>query len=235
MFGRTHGAGLTILDDRHGFEKKFQAKLAYSFHQQIGSGKLGIGIELGMMNFNLGGSFNPPEVSAQQDALIPDKEVRKIILDIGLGLFYKVGDFYAGISSSHIQQPKITYPGIEASFLRRHFYFTTGYNFRFFNTPLELAPSVFLKSDGVKTAQDYNITGTYNKKFYLGVTYRNQDALVPMVGFRLFNGLKIGYAYELSISKLRTANSGTHEFLVGYCFEIFKPVSNYKFKSVRFL
>ncbi len=235
MFGRIHGVGLSVLDDRHGFEKKFQAKLAYSYHQQIGSGKLGIGIELGLINFNLGGTFNPPQVSPEQDALIPDKDVRKMIFDLGLGIYYKIGNLYAGISTAHIQQPKIAYPETEASFLKRHYYFTSGYNFRFFNTPLELTPSIFIKTDGVKTAQDYNITGTYNKKIYLGVTYRNKDAIVPMIGFRLFNGLKIGYAYELSTSKLRTANSGSHEFFVGYCFDIFKPVSNNKFKSVRFL
>ena len=90
MFGRTHGAGLSILSDNHGFEKKFQAKLAYSFHQQVGSGKLGIGLEFGIVNFNLGGNFKPPQASPQEDALIPDREVRKMILDLGLGLFYKV-------------------------------------------------------------------------------------------------------------------------------------------------
>jgi type IX secretion system PorP/SprF family membrane protein len=235
MFGRTNGIGFSILNDKQGFEKEFQAKLAYSYHQQIGNGKLGIGIEFGMINFSLSGTYTPPQVSPEQDPLIPNKDVRKMIFDLGLGLFYKAGDFYAGFSTAHIQQPKIAYPEIEASFLKRNFYGTVGYNFRFFNTPIELSPSVFVKSDGVKTAQDYNILGTYNKKFYLGVTYRNQDALVPMIGFQLYNGLRIGYAYELSISKLRTANSGTHEFLVGYSFELYKPTTNNKYKSVRFL
>jgi type IX secretion system PorP/SprF family membrane protein len=193
-------------------------------------------MSVGFINFDLSGSWSPPETPASGDPYIPQEAVRKIVLDLNFGIFYQIKDkFYFGISTTHINQPEIKYPGVTASFLRRHYYATTGYNLRLLNSPIELKPSVFAEFDGTKLQLSGNITGLYNKKFWLGVSYRNQDAIFPMAGVVLVNGLKVGYAYELSLSKMITVSKGTHEVFLEYSFDIWKANKNYKYKSILYL
>ena len=230
------GLGLIIVDDRLGFIKNFQAKLAYSYHKNIGIGKLGIGVGLGMMNKDLDGTWKTPETPASSDQLIPQTAVQKIIFDSELGVFYKIENkLFLGLSVSHINQPKISYPEVTASYLKRHYYATAGYTQRLFNTPIELQPSVFVKSDGTKIQYSANLTALYNKKIWLGVTYRNKDAAIPMAGIQLISGLKIGYAYELGLSKMIAYSKGTHEVYVSYCFDFWKAPNNYKYRCVKYL
>jgi hypothetical protein len=75
----------------------------------------------------------------------------------------------------------------------------------------------------------------YNKKAWGGVSYRPGDALVGIIGIELFNGIRIGYAYDFPISDIRKSTSGSHEFLVNYCFNLSMGKSPMRYKSIRFL
>jgi len=235
LFGIKGGIGLSINDDRFEFEKNFQAKLAYSYHRRFGAGILGIGIDAGIINKDLQGDWKAPET--MDDNFITTEGVRKIIFDLGAGVFYKVGDrFYASFSMTHINKPDVNYPKVNsASFLRSHYFATVGYNFRLLNSPIEMQPSVFVKFDGTKMQYSGNLTALYNKKFSLGVSYRNKEAIIPMFSFNLISGLKIGYAYEMSLTKLVTIEKGTHEIFVGYCFDFWGKKGDYKYKSILYL
>ncbi len=235
LFGYKGGIGLSIVDDRFEFEKNFQAKAAFSFHKKIGLGTLGIGAEAGMINKDLNGDWRPPET--ETDPFLTQGQVRKIVLDIGLGVFYKIGKrFYAGASVSHINRPNVNYMKTDtASFLRPHYFGTAGYNFRLMNSPIELQPSVFVKFDGTKMQSSVNLTALYNKKFSVGVSYRNRESFIPMVGVHLPNGLKIGYAYEVPLTRIFSVSKGSHEVFVGYCFDFWGANTNYKYKSILYL
>jgi type IX secretion system PorP/SprF family membrane protein len=90
-------------------------------------------------------------------------------------------------------------------------------------------------SDG-KVAQ-FNITSLvrYNKKVWGGVSYRAGDAFIGIVGFELYNGLKIGYSYDFTLSDMRKNSTGSHEFMVNYCFDMNLGKSPMRYKSIRFL
>ena len=237
LFGFNGGIGLSIMDDRFEFEKNFQAKFSYSYHKRIWNGTLGIGIEAGIINKDLEGSWKYPDPDGSNDPFIPKEAVQKIIFDFGAGVFYKVGErFYAGVSVSHLNRPDVNYPNVTtASFLRPHYFATAGYNFRLLNSPIEMQPSVFVKFDGTKMQYSGNISALYNKKIRFGVSYRNREAIIPMISFELISGLKIGYAYELSLTRLITVSKGTHEIFVGYCFDFWGKNTNYKYKSILYL
>jgi type IX secretion system PorP/SprF family membrane protein len=240
LFGITSGVGLTIMDDRYEFEKNFQAKLAYSYHKRISSGVLGIGADLGFINKDLKGEWKYPDPDGSSDPFIFINEggtKAAFLFDMGIGAYYKIGEkFYAGFSVSHILQPNINYFNINsASFLRRHYFATAGYNFRLLNSPVEMQPSVFVKFDGTKMQYSGNISALYNKKIRIGVTYRNLESFIPMIGIDLIGGLKIGYAYEIPITKLITVSKGSHEVFVGYCFDFWGTNNNYKYKSILYL
>jgi type IX secretion system PorP/SprF family membrane protein len=234
IFNISSGIGLSIMDDRLGFMQNFQAKLSYAYHRRLGNGTLAFGVNGGILNQDLDGQWDPPE--SPDDPQIPKEVKSKMVFDLGLGAFYEVeNNYYFGISVAHINQAKIEYTDAAASFLRRNYYATAGYNWRFFNSPIEMQPSAFVKFDGASIQYSVNLTALYNKKIWLGVSYRDRDAIMPMAGFQMLNGLRIGYSYELSVSKMITASAGTHEVFLGYCFDFWKPDTKYKYRSIRYL
>jgi hypothetical protein len=51
----------------------------------------------------------------------------------------------------------------------------------------------------------------------------------------LYNGLRIGYAYDFPLTDIRKSTSGSHEFMVNYCFDLSLGKSPMRYKSIRLL
>jgi type IX secretion system PorP/SprF family membrane protein len=103
------------------------------------------------------------------------------------------------------------------------------------NPSLELLPSVFAFSDGKVIQLTITSLVRYNKKLWGGVSYRAGDALIGIIGLELFNGIRIGYSYDYTISDIGKTSSGSHEFMINYCFDLNLGKSPMKYKSIRFL
>jgi type IX secretion system PorP/SprF family membrane protein len=238
FFKGNSGAGLLIESDNIGFDKDINLSAAYSQHLDLGSGKLGIGLSLGMLNKKLDPTWEIPSgdihTPASGDPLIPENKESYVAFDAGLGLYYKADKYYAAVSVTHLNQPKIKYTK-GTPYVSRHYYLTAGYNLQLRNPSLELIPSMFAFSDG-KVVQ-FTLTSLlrYNKKLWGGVSYRAGDALIGMIGVELYNGLKLGYAYDFTISDMSNGSSGSHEFMVNYCFDMNFGKSPMRYKSIRFL
>ncbi|HUX57728.1 MAG TPA: type IX secretion system membrane protein PorP/SprF [Bacteroidales bacterium] len=237
-FGVKSGVGLLIESDNIGFDKDINLSGIYSYHTDIGRGKLGIGLNLGMLNKTLTPAWQIPDgdahTPASGDPLIPENKESYVAFDAGFGLYYKAEKYYAAISVTHLNQPKIKFSKGQP-YISRHYYLTAGYTFQLQNPSFELAPSVFAFSDG-KVAQ-FTVTSLlrYNKKVWGGVSYRAGDALTGILGIELYNGIRLGYAYDFTISDIRKNSSGSHEFMVNYCFDMSLGKSPMKYKSIRFL
>jgi len=238
IFNRNSGAGLQVQSDNIGFDKNVNLTGSYSYHLSVGSGKLGIGVSLGMLNKNLdpswkipsGGEHTPPS----GDNLIPEGKESLVALDAGFGLYYNTNNYYASFSITHINQPTIKYTKAN-TYVSRHYYATAGYTFQLTNPSFEVIPSVLAVSDGKVMQFTANSIVRYNKKVWGGVSYRADDALIGMVGIELYNGLKLGYSYDFTLSDISKSSSGSHEFMVNYCFDISMGKSPMRYKSIRFL
>ncbi|HNX67593.1 MAG TPA: type IX secretion system membrane protein PorP/SprF [Bacteroidales bacterium] len=238
LFGISSGAGLQFESDAYGFNKDFSVSLDYSYLMMVGNGILGIGLNGGIINKAIKPQWEIPSgsshTSASGDPMIPDGDESAIIPDASLGLFYKTQNYYAGLSVTHITQPKIKYTETN-SFISREYYFTAGYTFQLNNPSLDITPSVFVVNDGAATQYILNGIVRYNKKAWGGVSYREGDAITGIVGFELYNGLKVGYSYDFPLSEIRKGTNGSHEFFVSYSFDIGLGKSITKYKSIRFL
>jgi type IX secretion system PorP/SprF family membrane protein len=232
------GVGLIVESDNIGFDKDINISGSYSYLMDLGPGKLGIGLSLGMLNKAITPTWEIPSgdshTPASGDPLIPENKESYVAFDAGLGLYFKADKYYAGLSVTHLNQPEIKYSK-GTPYVSRHYYLTAGYIFQLPNPSLEFIPSVFAFSDG-KVAQ-FTITSLlrYNKKVWGGVSYRAGDALIGIVGFELYNGIRLGYAYDFTISDINKNSSGSHEFMVNYCFDLGLGRSPMKYKSIRFL
>lgn len=233
------GAGLTVVNDKLGNFNFLLARGAYSYHKTIGAtGLLGIGLELGMMQTNVKYDWLAPDGSnGLQDQAIPNAQVKKTTYDVGFGAYYRTPQLFVGISASHLPQQDLKDKefNYEAA---RHYYVIAGYDF-FLSSTLQLRPSAHVKSDASVTTFDLNCNLLWNNMLWGGLSYRLQDAIVPHVGFawspNAKSTLKIGYAYDLGLSDLKSHHSNTHEIVLNYCVKFTRPPKVQSHINPRFL
>jgi type IX secretion system PorP/SprF family membrane protein len=224
------GLGLSFLSDKPGYEKNLNLKLAYAFRFDVGSGKLAIGLDGGLLQRGYDGTqFRPADPT---DNKIPNKSVSASKFDLGAGIYYNSEKVYIGASASHLTEGTIDFDVIKTKVVR-HYYFMGGVNLDL--TPdLSLRPSVFVKTDATETQADINANLMIKNKFWIGGSYRIKDAIVAMAGFNLTENFKVGYAFDITTSDIKTYSSGTHEIMLGYCYKIKKKVLPV-IRNVRFL
>jgi len=243
LLGLQHGAGFTIYNDSWGFNKNTNFNLTYALRISVGDGTLGIGVQAGGLESKLTPDWHPPGGDSQKsigDAGIPLGDANGLTFNMGAGLFYRTEDIYFGASVINLNNPKVKTSGqsggSEASYnLPKQYYITAGYSMQLANPAYEVKPAVLLKSDGVTTDLDLNLTVMYNKKIWGGVSYRTGEAIIGMVGLELIENLKVGYAYDFATSSMTKYSSGSHEILLNYSFKIGVEKAPQKYKSIRFL
>jgi type IX secretion system PorP/SprF family membrane protein len=228
-----HGAiGLSVYAaDQLGAEKNMNIRAAYAYRTDLGAGRLGIGVDFGYHQKSLDGSkfiFNDAG-----DLNIPTGNVSGGSLDLGFGAYYNTDQLFVGLSSGHLQEGKISYKDVDTK-LARHYYLMAGYSLDL-TSSLTLKPMVQVKSDAVSIQSDFNANLMINNRFWVGASYRLQDAIVMMAGLELVPNLKLGYSYDLTTSDIKTYSSGSHEIMLGYCYKPSKPVKRQFHRNVRFL
>lgn len=236
-----HGAGISVWRDELGFNQDIDLTASYAYQFSVGGGRLGLGISGNFINREINAEWNPVHTSPDDDMAIPSNEENDFAIDLGAGLFYQTDELYVGLSSTRLLESSFEYQksttgtGVTEETLKRHFYLTAGYTLPLPNPSLEFLPSVFVASTLDITKIDLNATLLYNKKFWAGVSYRVGSDVVGMLGINIFNGVKIGYAYDFQTSALSNTSKGSHEILVGYSFNVGIDKIPQKYKSIRYL
>jgi len=234
-FGLSSGVGLNIQNDKFGFNSDLGINASYAVRFNIsGAGKLAIGLNGGFVNNSLKATWQTPSSPAGGDNAIPSPDESSINFDLGAGLFFNNESMYFGASVTHLNQTKLN-KAVEPSTYRRHFYLTGGYTLSLPNPVWEINPSVFIGTDLITNQFSLTANMIYNKKFWGGVSYRVGEAVMAMIGIELFSGMRVGYAFDFSTTDISSYNSGSHEFMLGYCFSLKKEKPPQQYKSIRFL
>lgn len=239
-FGAPGGIGLNIVSDNLGFAKNTQVNLNYAYHKIVGLGKLGIGASFGVYSQSINGEWEVPEddlgiyTQPGSDPAIPQGEASQVALDMGIGLYLSSNKYFAGASVTHLNQANLKYSDLATAYLARHYYLTGGYNIKMSDPLFELRPSFLFKTDLAGWQLDLNTNVVYNDRFWGGLTYRLQDAVALLMGMEMENGLRFGYSFDLTISKLASYGYGSHEIFISYSLNLEKN-RNQKYKSIRFL
>ncbi len=223
------GVGLNVTKDQVAQFSNLGIKGSYAFRTELGLGQIGMGMSVGIFQSGLDGSaLNAAETG---DRAIPMNSVNGSKLDIGAGIYYNTQDVYIGISSSHMNEPKVEWSDGQIYNLERHYFLISGY-YHQLNPTLSLNPSIYLKSDGSTSQLDINTNLIYNNKMWGGVSYRLNEGLILLAGMNVNEDLRFGVGYDITMMN-PMANS--FEIMLGYNFKIntTKPVS--KHKNPRFL
>lgn len=237
LIGENDGIGFSVMNDVIGFEKNISVALDYSWRTKVWNGLLGTGLSVGVLNKNLNVNItgiDGGDLVNLTDPSLPQEEANGVLVDIGVGVYWRGKNLYLALSTRHLNQPEMFFDQSGNYTVTRSYYFTSGYTIKTGDERFEFLPSIFFKSDAVATQADLNIEVQYEKRYWGGIGIRPGDAIIINAGTELWNGIKLGYSYDINTSSLSRYNSGSHEIFVSYSVK-FNKKKRHEYKSVRFL
>lgn len=231
------GVGFTAANDIIGPLNTNFFKLAISNRFTFNAGTLSIGVGVGTLGAVIDGSnFLTPDGEDALTGVITDPNLAPGVggkaygFDFDMGAYFRSAsnNIFAGVSMMHLTQSELQgdLVGDQSNDYKveSHLYVMGGYRINKLVPNWEFVPSVFLKTEFSTTQFDFNARAIYKGMIWGGVSYRIQDAISPMAGYKHDFGapgvMKIGASYDLNTSKLRSFNSGTVEVFLNYCFTI---------------
>ncbi len=212
-----HGIGFYVEKDQVGPNTKTYVFPAYAYHIPLNnyytlSAGMFAGIQQYVFDNNNIRLFNPA------DNAIGGTENILLYPDLTAGLWLYSKHTYAGIAAGQVYNKRIKGPGGQLgidSRLSRHYNLTAGHRL-VVNRDNSFIPSAMIKFVYLApTAIALNLIWDYINRFSLGRSLRNRDAVAALVRVRLLSFLDMGYSFDFTTSKIRTASSNTHEIMLG--------------------
>ncbi|GBU07632.1 membrane protein [Bacteroidales bacterium] len=245
FLGRTHGVGASMFSENIGLFTHSIISGQYAYQKKLWKGNLSLGIKLGMIKesfrgtgVNLGEEVENNEGEGETigtDEGMPNTDLDGSGIDLGIGIYYTRGKWYAGFSSQHLNQASVEIGDKHNFDLTRSYYLVGGYNMILNNPLLELQPSAFMKQAAGTMQAELSLRMIYNKLFWGGLSYRYKDSGILMLGGQ-YKSICAGYAYDFPMSDIGKESFGSHELFVKYVMEIdLDKRKKSKHKSIRML
>ncbi len=240
FLNKKQGVGIAFVIDEFGIFSNNSTYLQYALRFKLNESFLSVGTNIGFVSqVMLGGDSSKVFIPVSDyhktgDPAVPKQTVRDNAFDMGLGVVYSGEKYYLGLSVMHLFSPQLDLDEYVRSYIGRTAYFTCGYDIPLNNVKYIFKPSLLVKSDFISFQTDLSARVEKNDKYWLGLSWRLQDAVVFYGGLNLLNGLVVGCSYDLATSKMFAYSKGSFEVFMRYSVNIGKNKLN-KYKSVRVL
>jgi type IX secretion system PorP/SprF family membrane protein len=201
-----HAGGLSFLRDKEGqYLRQSRMYFIYSWHTKLTKElSLSAGVTGGFVSYVI--PENPSGISGADTNF-----------DGTFGLWLYSKKFYLGGSINQIPNSEIL-PINEVLKFARHYNFTGGYNYDL-NPNITIIPRVLLRyCPSLPIDVDVAVTASINKLLVLGINYRYNKSIVPLVGFE---ELKIGsghlnFMFSYAVPSGKVASIQTYELTLNY-------------------
>lgn len=240
------GVGIAFYHDAIAYTRQNTAVVNLAHHFPLGIGMLGVGVGVGITSLGMDPEWLPP--TSNPDNSLP-VAFSKTKFDANFGVYLKANaGYYVGLSSTHIPGAKfddgsaLSPTGLTSA---RHYYLMGGHRINKIVNNDDLEMNLFVRTDMTKTSFDLNARYFWRSKLYGGLTYRLSDAIGLMAGADITQWMNpnkdardpsfiIGYSYDISVHKLSSISTGSHEMFVKFCYFL-PPVPLTITKHVRWL
>ncbi len=211
------GVGGYLFSDHNGIMHRTGLQLAYAYHLPIGiDQQLSFGLSLSAYQYfvDIAGAVMPDDV---QDDLLNNYDQVVYIPDANFGVSYMTRNYYAGFAMTNLFRGTLMIGnGGKNGRSELGHYFLTGGIRLYPGVDWIIEPSIMLKSsDMVFKSFQVDLTGRvyYKDDYWLGLSYRTGDAIVMLAGLKV-DRFYIGYAFDFTMSEIRSYTYGTHELTV---------------------
>lgn len=231
-FSRAAFGGL-IFNDRIGVTNQTGVYFQYAYRvpfDEKGSRFLSMGLQAGFITYTANFSRLNPRDGFPQDGSINQDITNRFLPNVGFGAYLMDARYYLGFSIPHLLQNQYDRNAIinaatnDVARQLRHYFLMGGYVFDL-GTSVKMRPHIIAKyvyNPGkditVPFDADFNLSLIYNDRFLVGASYRLQDAFSAILEMQVTRNLRMGYAYDYTLSELNNYHNGTHEIMIGYDF-----------------
>jgi len=241
------GVGLSLVNDEIGPTNSIRANLSYAYRIPMGKGKLSIGLQGGVMHWRADFSKLNLETGAGDEAF-EEMTPSRLLPNFGAGIYYYTPKFYVGFASPQLIEYDLRDNEINTNIWarqQRHYYFSAGAAFPLKGDALIFKPSILVKNVGLlssfskdeafqefgaPTEFDIDLSLMFQQALWVGVSFRSAiegiigdqssfDSADVWAAYYLANGLRIGVAYDYTLTKLQSVAGGSFEIMLGYEFD----------------
>ena len=210
--------GAYVFNDVAGRLQKTGGNAMVAYGLKLGENStLSIGATFGYYKLNV-----VDDVFAQNpiDPIITGAQIGQAIPDLSFGVYFKQKDgLFGGISVPQLYKKDIFFDPavarISTTQIVRQFYGIVGYDLKVAEQ-FVIEPSALVKiSPNVNPQVDVSVRGIFNNMFFIGGSYRSEDAVAAMAGIDKGTWYA-AYSYDVTTSLLSANSSGSHELTLGF-------------------
>jgi type IX secretion system PorP/SprF family membrane protein len=224
------GLGFQVVNDKLGVSNTTNISGSYAYRIQVSpKGKLALGLQATVTNYT--NKLTDAITTATNDNTF-GKNTNLLLPNFGAGLYYSTPKAYIGATiphliNNHLEEKSGVSGNAKAARQFRHLFLMGGLITKI-SEAVKFKPSVLLKyAPNSPVETDINASFLFHDALWLGATWRSdvstlRDKLTEsidfMAAYEINNNLRIGVAYDLTISRLNTYTPGTYELMLGYDF-----------------
>lgn len=215
-FGERVGVGLQLYNEQIGPKNSLTYLGTYSYRLPLFGGKLSMGLRLGGITYQV--KWGDIDYKDKTDIYNLENTTSATAFNADFGLFYYTERFFLGLSGNHIatnlKLTEISNNGAE-QYLNTHLFLSTGYTIPV-SGAIDIQPSILLRATETGHGNaDLNLNFLFEKRFWIGASYRNQNAVVILTQLYFTPAFRMGYSYDMGINKIGNAGKGAHEIFIG--------------------
>jgi len=211
-------AGISFVSDDIGDGAKKENNVYADFAYVLklsNKDKLSLGLKAGFSSMQ--SNFNGFRFTDPQTDYAFSENINATKPNIGVGAYYFRDNLYIGLSVPNLLKSKYIEEksGVNAFGSEEiHTFLTAGYVFQL-NDMLKLKPAFMSKFvKGSPITLDVTANVLYNEKFEFGAAYRIDDSVSALFNINVTPTLRVGYAYDYTLTNFGQFNSGTHEIML---------------------
>ncbi|MEW6468748.1 MAG: type IX secretion system membrane protein PorP/SprF [Bacteroidota bacterium] len=215
------GLGGYVFKDEFGPVSKTGISGTYAYHINLNSSsKLSFGLSGSMYLYKLNTDALIFDIYENTDnVLTTPGNFKAYTPNLGFGTYYTGEKLFLGLSVPEMIPARITSSQNADFFIMqvKQHYFLMGGTMLKLSDDVTMKPSMMLKIvKGAPTQADVNVMFDLKRSFYVGGSYRTNDAVVLMFGINLKDMWRLGYSYDMITSNLKQYAKSSHELMISY-------------------
>jgi len=211
------GIGLIALNDRTGALSMQDIQLSGAYRLNIADGNtLAFGVRAGILRKAL--DYNKLRPNDDDDPLLQTGIASEMHPNVSVGVHYNSEAFYAGLSVMNLLKSKYQFnspTGINTTHSTYHFQAGLNIDAGYL---LQIRPIINLHTNLTEFSYEGGAMATYASRYWAGVTYRKQDALIAMggIGITADQSLRLSGAVDLVRFGTTAKEPISYEILLAY-------------------
>lgn len=240
------GLGLNMSYDRLANQRSFNFFPSFAYRIKFGDhspkgkgGYISMGLQGGFTNWTA--NWSSLSLDNPNDPAFQNLQPNLWLPNVGAGIYVHTKTWFVGFSAPQIITSKLRKrTSVEPDSLPiaqqfRHYYLTAGMAFKL-SENVVFRPTILFKNVGlfmernqqgrIGAPNEFDIDAAFlfNKRFWVGAAFRSAfelgsssyDSVDFWAAIRMNNGLRIGAAFDYTLTRLRSTVQGTYELMLGY-------------------